>query len=236
MSEEPGYHNRQLALATTIRGMLCDLGPSTYNEIAPNIAYWIEYGITGEFATTDDLVERVSPVAWGRYGSDSDISRFLKEFRDAPHRSEQARSFVDKLCRFILRWFAIGSVENVQADCRWSNVSPDGSYGFIHAASFVGHLIDCGLLGHDLVRQNLVKPLISHHYYNDNGPGKAVRANAIYRLFIAAGNTLLQGVLEPEDVQVCFETVDSQITLERIQGLDAARLNVRCDSRFGASH
>jgi len=52
MPEVPDYHNRQLALAATIRDQLCCLYPSTYGEIAPEIEYWIEYGITEEFVTT----------------------------------------------------------------------------------------------------------------------------------------------------------------------------------------
>jgi len=230
MSQLGGYHNRQLALAATIRDMLYDLCPLTYNEIALNIEYWIEYGITEEFTNTDDLMGQVSPIAWDNRGSHSDISRFLKEFRDAPHRSEQARSFVDKLCRLVHRWFAIASVESLRMGWDYSNVATFGGNTFIRAASFVGHLIECGLLDHDLVRRHLVKPLIAHHYVDENNPAKTVRANAIYRLFIAAGNTLLQGVLEPGDVQVCFRTLDSQITLGNIVGLDAARLNVRRDS------
>ena len=175
-------------------------------------------------------------MAWGLSGSHSDISQFLKEFRDAPHRSEQARSFVDKLCLLILRWFTIASVENVQAGSRWCNVLPYGEDVFICAASFVGHLIESGLLGHDLVRRHLVKPLIAHHYANEDHPTKTAKANAIYQSFITAGNTLLQGVLEPGDVHICFKTLDSQIVLRKIARLDAVRLNVRCDSRPDASH
>jgi hypothetical protein len=63
MPDGPGYHNRQLALAAKIRALLCSLSPSTYEEIAPNIEYWIEYGITEQFTTIDDLVERVSSVS-----------------------------------------------------------------------------------------------------------------------------------------------------------------------------
>jgi len=228
--------NLQPVLAQKICNLLYDLGPSTYDEIAPKVEYWIEYVLAEHFTTTDGLVQRVSPMAWDSRGSHSDISRFLKEFRDAPHRSEQARSFVDKLCPLVLRWFAIASVENLRMGDHWSNVATFGGNTFIRAASFVGHLIESGLLGHDLVRRHLVKPLIAHHYTDDNGPGKAVRANAIYQLLIAAGNTLLQGVLEPGDVQVCFKTLDGQTAIGGIAGLDVARLNVRCDSRPDALH
>jgi len=236
MSDDYDYDNLQPVLAENIRNFFCDLGPSTYDEVAPNIEYWIEYVLTEGFTTTDELVRRVSPMAWSAQGSRSDISRFLKEFRDAPRRSEQARSFVDKLCPLVLRWFAIASVENVRITWHESGAATLVGNAFIRAASFMGHLIESGLLGHDLVRRHLVKPLLALHYANDNDPAKAIRANAIYQLFIAAGDTLLQGVLEPGDVEVCFKILDSQIALERIQGLDAARLNVRCDSRFGASH
>jgi len=236
MSNGYNYGKLQPILAEKICNLFYDLGPSTYDETAPKIEYWIEYVLTEDFIATDDLLGRVSPMAWSTRGSHSDISRFLKEFRDAPHRSDQVRSFVDKLCRLVLRWFAIASAEHLRMDDHYSNVATLGGNTFIRAASFVGHLIECGLLDHDLVRRHLVKPLISHHYINDNDSGKVVRANAIYQLFIVAGNTLLRSVLEPGDVQVCFETLDSQITLGEIAGLDAARLNVRFDSLFDAPH
>jgi allophanate hydrolase subunit 1 len=86
--DKPGWHNRWPVLAAKIRSLLYSLSPSTNDETAPKIQYWIEYVIAEEFTTIDDLVERVSSVAWGYRGSRSNISRFLKELRDAPHRSE----------------------------------------------------------------------------------------------------------------------------------------------------
>ena len=235
MPNGPGYHRRQPVLAEKICSLLSSLNPSTYDEIAPKIEYWIEYVITEQFTTTDDLVERVSPVVWS---CGPHVSRFLKQFRDAPHRSERARSFVDKLCLHLLRWFAIASTENLGLNGGQAEVSKHGGIGYICAASFVGHLIECGLLGHDLVRQHLVKPLITHHYADGKSACKFVRANAIYQLFIAAGNTLLQGPLEPEDVRVCFETLDTQFyySIGGLAGFDAARLNVRCESRLDSLH
>jgi hypothetical protein len=240
MSSEPGYHNRQPVLAENICNLLYSLSPSTYDEIAPKIEYWIECVIAEQFTTVDDLVERVSSVAWEDRGSQSDISRFLKEFRDAPHRSEGTRSFVDGLCLHVLRWFAVASVEDL-----WKNwhphtslVSKRGGPGFIHAASFVGHLIERGLVGRELARRYLFKPLTTYYYDKDNFSKQSIRANALYKLF-TAGNALLQGLLEPEDVQVCFEKLETWTTLGEINGLellDAARLNVRCDSRFDPSH
>jgi hypothetical protein len=250
---EPGYHNRQPVLATKIRNLLCSLSPSTYDQIAPKIEYWIEYGITEQFTTTDDLVERVSFVAWD-CNEPRDVARFFKEFRDAPHRSERMKSFVDELAIHVLRWFTIAAADNFASiyNSRYNHnatsgynstvnhnynyghnldvpVTPGGGWtGFPRAASFVGHLIECGLLGHDLVRRHLIKPLIAHHGYDNS------RAGAIYQLFVAAGNTLLQGLLEPGDVQVCFETLDACRT--GIVGCNAAGLNVRCDSRSNASH
>ncbi|KAF9649375.1 hypothetical protein BDM02DRAFT_3230627 [Thelephora ganbajun] len=56
---------------------------------------------------------------------------------------------------------------------------------------------------------------------------------AIYQLFITAGNTLLQGLLEPEDVWICFERLDAPIPLgvigglDRLYSLDAEKLNHR---------
>jgi hypothetical protein len=259
MPDGPGYHNRQHALATKICSLLSSLNSSTYDEIAPKIEYWIEYVITEQFTTISDLVERVSSVAWG-VGSYFDISRFLKEFRDAPHRSESMRSFVDQLCTHVLRWFAIAATEDL-SNC-WNNSSvTNGGWGsFACAASFVGFLAQCGLISHDLVRRHLVKPLITHHGYDH------YRARAIYELFAPAGNVLLQGLLEPRDVQVCFERLDtlgetfledgsdhpafqvySQIlctlggvgildTLDEGAELYSAKLDVRCDSRIDALH
>jgi hypothetical protein len=225
MLDGPGFHNRQPIIAAKIRRLLHFLSPSTYDEIAPKIEYWIEYVITEQFTTINDLVERVSAVAWEKCASRSDISRFLKEFRDAPHRSERTRSFVDELCLHILRWFAIAAAEDLPASGHLS-VMNGGKEGFTRAALFVGHLIKCGLLNHDLVRRHLIKPLVAHHGYDNH------RAKAIYRIFVVAGNTLLQGLLEPKDVQVCFEILD---ILREGAELKTERLNVRCDSRPDAS-
>ena len=241
MPDGPGYHNRQLVLATKIYSLLCSLSPLTYDEIAPKIEYWIEYVTTEQFTTTGDLVERLLPIAW-----DCDksyyIARFLKEFRDAPCRSECMRSFVDDLSIQILRWFAIAAADNFSSSdfspndmyfsssVYWKFITSGGSIGFPRAASFVGHLIECGLLNHDLVRRHLIKPLIAHHGYNIH------RARAIYQLFVAAGKPLLRGLLEPGDVKVCFETLETEASRAGIGGFDAARLNVRRDSRSDAFH
>ena len=140
MSNGPGFHNRQAVLATTVYNLLYDLGPSTYDEIAPTIEYWIKYGITERFTTIENLMERVSPVAWNDRGSHSHISRFLKEFREAPRRAEQMRSFIDELCLYILRWFSVASADDFRVDRYAGLVSRSGGVGFIRAASFVGHL------------------------------------------------------------------------------------------------
>ena len=246
---EPGYHNRQPVLATKICHLLRSLSPPTYDEIAPKIEYWIEYGITEQFTTTDDLVERLSFVAWD-CDEPRHIVRFFKEFRDASHRSERMRSFVDDLTIHVLRWFAIAAADNFafgyaytynygyrtnyhrsyDYNFNWDvPVTPGGGWsGFPRAASFVGHLIECGLLDHDLVRRHIIKPLITHLGYNNS------RAEAIYNLFVVAGNTLLQGLLEPGDVQVCFETLGTYCA--RTGGPEAAKLNVRCDSRLNPLH
>jgi hypothetical protein len=228
MSDIPGYHNRQFVLATKICNLFCSLTSSTYDEIAPKAEYWIEYVITEQLTTTGDLVERVSSMAWANRGSRSDISRFLKEFRDAPHRSEPLRSFVDELCLHVLRWFAIAAADDLNFYWNGPSVACGGKDGFLRVALFVGNLIECGLFGHDLVRRHLIKPLVTHHDYDSN------RARAIYQLFVVAGETLLQGLLEPEDVEVCFEILDTLD--EEGAELDTTRLEVRCDSRFDASH
>ena len=208
--------------------------------LSPKIEYWIEYALTEQSVNVDDLVEQLSSMAWDSGSSDADIARFLKEFHDAPHRSEQARSFVDELCLHLLRWFAVASADDLDRDWHTGLVSRSGGCGFTRAASFVGHLIECGLLGRELVGKHLSKPLTSH-YYNNNDDGvvkQVIRADAIFELFTIAGNTLLQGFLAPEDVQVCFERLEARTSLGGITKPDAwaARLNVRYNPRLHVPH
>ena len=236
-----GFHNRGRHIALKIRSLLTSLPqkPPEYDKVAPKIEFWIEYVLRERFVTVEELVEGVSRVAWDGCDSYASAGRFLKEFRDAPRRSEEARSFVDKLCEHTLRWFAIASVEDLEAsdrcDVRADKVAIRGGESFVYAASFVGHLIEWGLLSHELVRRHLVKPLITHHYVNQDSVN-VFRAGAIYRLFVAAGTTLLQGLLEPEDVQVCFETLNAQISLGGITGLSEGKLQVRRAVRSVRSH
>jgi len=220
MATQPGLHNRRPHIASKIRSLLISLTntPSKYDEITPKIEYWIEYVLRERFTTVDELVEGVSYVAWDQGGSYASVGRFFKEFYDAPHRSEQARSFVDELCEYVLRWFAIAAAEDSYTGTITSVASGGGS-GFARAASFVGYLVEWGLLSHELARQHLIKPLIAHDDNNHN------RANATHQLFHTAGNTLLRGLLEPEDVQACFKALDPWIG--RIVGLDAVEVQVR---------
>ena len=155
------------------------------------------------------------------------IARFLKEFRATPHRSEQARSCVDGLCSRVITWFAAASAENLVPwnGHDYADVARYGGSGFVRAASFVGHLIEFGVLDLDLVRRHLVKPLIAHHYTNPDDSGRGFRTLAIYQLFLAAGNTLLQGLLEPKDIEACFETFDTKMP-SGFTGLNAVKLNV----------
>ena len=228
LSRESGFHNRQNSISSRIRSLLISLTekPSEEDRITPKIEYWIEYVLREHFTTVDELVEGVSYVAWEDGGSYSTVTRFLKEFRDVPHRSDQARSFVTRLCSHSLRWFAIASVECLSMGSSDGSIASGGGNGFIRAASFVGHLIKCGLLSHELVRQHLVKPLINHYDGDTTYLWEPVRANAIYQLFIAAGNTLFEGLLEAEDVLVCFRTLDIQSTVGKIEGYDAGRVKV----------
>jgi len=231
--------HRQLVLAENICNLFCDLGPSTYDEIAPKIEYWIEFALTEYFTTTSDLAERVSPVAWDARGTHSDISRFLKEFHDAPHRSGRIKSFVDELCLHIVRWFAAASTEDLWEKWHIGLVSKRGGPGFMRAASFVGHLIECGLLSHErseLVHRFIFKPLTARFYNKEIYKKQSITATAIYQLFTAAGNTLLQGLLEPEVVQDCLKILETRILLGEVLGLDQferTRLNVLCYSRPG---
>ena len=233
MSNEGGFHNCKRPISSNIRSLLISLTrePSKYDRTTQNLERWIEYVLREDLTTVDELVEGVSNVAWEGGGSFASVGRFLKEFRDAPHRSDQARSFVTQLCSHVLRWFAIASVEyhsNPNED--WGGIiASGGGKGLIRAASFVGRLIECGLLSHELVRQHLIWPL-TDHYYGDSEDFKrhSVRANVIYQLFIAAGNTLFQGLFEAEDVWICFETLDVQSKAGNIKEYDTARVKVWC--------
>ena len=236
LSDDPGYHNRRPILVTNISDLLCSLNSSTYDDISPKVEYWIEYVFREGITTVDELVEGVSSRVWNQGGSY--VVRFFKEFFDAPLRSEQARSFVDKLCELVLRWFAVASAENISSHLHYGYVAKGGEDGLRSAASFVGYLIEYGLLGHDLVRRHLIKPLIAHHYADSNSAMKSARASAVYQLFIAAGSTLLQGLLEPEDVQACFELLDTPFygSTKGVVGLDAAKLKVHREFHPDVSH
>ena len=237
MSGEYGYHNRKGRICSQICSLLASLteNPSEYDQTAPKIEYWIEYVLREDFSTVDELVEGVSYVAWSTSGvSFATVGKFLKEFRDAPHRSEQGRTFVTQMCSHVLRWFSIASVECVWNSYDWGAgwISSGGGPGFIRAASFVGYLIEWGLLSRELVQRHLTKSLTNHvygTYYHVESPG-AIRARAIYQLFAAAGNTLLQGLLEPDDVKACFDMLDTWS--QRGVGCNAAELKVQytaCD-------
>jgi len=236
---EGGFHKRGHYIALKIRSLLLSLTtePSEYDEIAPKVEYWIEYVLREQFTTVDELVEGVLQVAWDGGTAYANVARFFKEFADTPNRSEPARSFVYKLCEHLLRWFAIASVGSLPTNPVYfpASVASGGGNGFMGAASFVGYLIEWGLLSDELVRRHLVKPLIAHHYTNPSDHGKSIRVMAIYRLFVAAGDTLLQGLLEPEDVQACFTTMDAGVFIKGIEGPDAAKLKAQCSTHLEVS-
>ena len=234
MSDRQSYRNRQEHFYAKIQSLFLSLcnEPSNYDLIAPKIEYWIEYVLHEQSITVDELVEGVSHVAWGGGGSYAVFGRFFKELRDAPRCSEQARTFVTRLCDHVLRRFAAASVEGLRLDWGgWFKFPPVWKYGgrgFVCAASFIGHLINSGLLGHELVLRHLPKPLTNHYDRPDTDTQSpaVVRASAIYQLFTDAGNTLLQGLFEPDDVQACFEILNAEA--QRIEGFNAAKLQVWC--------
>jgi len=238
MSGGTGYHNRGIVIGTKISSLLSALEPTTYDEISPKIEYWIEYALTEQSVNAGDFVDQLSSMMWDHRSSNADVARFLKEFHDAPHRSEQAKSVVDNLCSRLLLSFAAASAEDLTLWYRNNafKIATQGGEGFVRAASFVGHLIECGMLDRKLVRRHLVKPLIAHHYTDCDRIPKSFRVEAIYQLLAAAGNTLLQGLLKPEDVHVCFETLNSEIPSGIVVGLDAEKLAVRCAACSSASH
>ena len=125
-------------------------------------------------------------------------------------------------------------MENLSQDLSLELVGDYLGSRFVGAASFAGHPIEQNLLSHELVRRHLIKPLIAHHH-TDYDNTQVLRASAIYQLFITAGNTLLCGLLEPKDFQVCFETLDFWISRGRIAGAIKPKLQVRCAINFNAS-
>ena len=237
----PSYDHRQVVIIPKICSLLRSLGPSTYDDVAPKVEYWIECALNDHSIPVGQLAEQVASVPWtSSHGSHASVVRFLKEFRDALHRSEQAKTFINDLCTHVLRWFTAASAEDaitMEQGMMWSGswVVMHGGRGFISAASFVGNLVERGLLSHDLVRRLLVKSLIAHHYTDRDGVQKSVRAMAIYKLFVTAGNTLLQGLLDPEDVEACFKTLDAKISLKGVVGPNAGKLNVLYSSYPSAS-
>lgn len=196
-SEEPSYHGCKKYICQKIRSLLLSLNCHSpkYREVASKVEYWIEYALHEHFITVGELVEGVSYVAWDDGGDPVNVGQFLREFRDAPRRSEQAKSFVVQLCRRILRWFAVAQAQDTS---RIRTPLLRNDPGFLRAASLVGHLIEQGLLSHELVRRHLVKPLINHDYsYHDNLNSRNAaesRTLAIDRLF-TAGNSLLRDIV-----------------------------------------
>ena len=225
-----GYDSCKDVLVSNVSRMLCFLYPSTYDELAPKIEYWIEYIITEQFATPKDLAEQLSIIAWDCPDHDAGFPRFLKEFRDAPNRSESMISFVDELCLRVLRWFASASADSFRMDDDDSGLVPrGGGNGFVRAASFLGRLVKHGLLSRELFRWHVVKPLTL--YVKDRPHlSLAIRASAIYKLFAVAGDVLLQGLLETGDVRACLKTLDTQVPsgCSEIVGFDPVTFNVRC--------
>ena len=234
----PGYHNCAISISAKIYSLFRLLEIPTYDGIAPKIEYWVELALTQQFTTVDELVEQVSLLVWNGLKSPISFSRFLREFRDSPRRSAQARSFVDDTCTRVFQWFVAASAEDLGEDSNDGIAAIGGGNGFMKVALYVGQLIKHDLLSHELVRLHLIKPLTTHHYPSPNGTAEAVRANVICRLFYIAGDTLLRGLLEPEDSRVCLEILGAQLSGPgaRITGFSNADLEVQCATHPSASH
>ena len=118
-----------------------------------------------------------------------------------------------------------------------TTVARYGGCGFVGAASFVGYFIQYGLLDHELVRLHLIKPLTTHYYPRPETPAATVKINAICRLFVAAGSTLVQGLLEPEDVQVCFKLLEIHLSRHGVTTvLSRTKLEVQCATHPNAAY
>jgi hypothetical protein len=109
------YYNPQPVLAVKICGLLRSLDPSTYEEIVPEVEHWVEYFITEQFTSTDDLAERLSSVTWDHGGSSKD---------SAMHPTVQ-RSFVDGFSIYVLRWSSIAAAEDLSGYWGDSSIARD---------------------------------------------------------------------------------------------------------------
>ena len=232
-----GYHNRGVAISAKICSLLRSLNTSTYGDITPKTEYWIELALTQQLTTVDELAEGVSLLVWNNQSYAAGLARFLKEFRDSPRRSTQAKPFVENVCTRIFQWFVVASAEDLGEDWKDGLVAIGGGYRFMEVTSYIGHLVEHGLFSPELVRLHLIRSLTMHHYSSPNRPAETVRANAICRLFCIAGDVLLRGLLEPEDIRVCFEIVKTQLLKrDKIVGFSDANLEVQCPTHPDASH
>ena len=223
------YQNRDISVSTKIYDLLSHLDTRTYHEVVPKLEYWIELALSQRFTTAAKLVEHVSAIMWTNHQSPESFTRFLREFRDSPRRSTHSRSFVNELCTRAFWWFTAASAVDLGKNRDDNGAAKGGGYGFIGAASFVSHLIERDLLDHKLVRQHLIKPLISHHYPNPGTTRESVRSIAILQLLIDAGNTLVQGLLEPDDARACFDILEAQLSSPHVIALlSTTKLQVRC--------
>lgn len=224
------YQDRGVAVSRKIYTLFTCLDVETYEEVAPKIEYWTEWAFSQQLTTVDKLVEHLSDLAWTTYRCPASFARFLREFRDSPRRSPQAKLFVKEFCARVFWWFAAASAEDLAMAWQKDTVAGGGGCGFVEAASFIGHLIEYDMLDHKLVRQHLVKPLTTHHYSQPGAPEELVRVYAVGRLFVAAGTPLLQGLLEPEDVRLCFKMLEIRLTRD-----GTTKLEVQCATHPDAS-
>ena len=202
MSRESGYHisTQQYFQRSAPSSALLTLQHITRSHRRSNSGLY-QYALTEHSITIDELMREVSSMAWSGHVSHPSVARFPKEFRGAPHRSEQTRS-VDELCPQVLRWFVAAEAENLSVRLGGGGysyglkVAMGGGEGFIRATSFVEYLIERGLLSSDLVRRHLVKPLIAHHYEDQDDVQRSVRAIALKRREEEQRNNV--GVQEPK--------------------------------------
>ena len=233
--------NHRGTVGAEIHDLLASLTPSAYGEVSSKIGLWIESTLTEQFMNADNLVEQLSSTPkWTFYPYASVVARFLKEFRDAPHRSEQAKYFVDELCARVLRWWAAASAENLASSALNQSrthrvVGGGGGDDFIHAASIVGSLVGCGLPSRELVRRYLIKPLISHRCMDREDAEKSIRVGGIFQMLSFARNALYLGLFEPEDVRACFELLGTKVSFGGMAAPETGRINVRCSTNPCAS-
>ena len=199
-----------------IRSRLWELDQKlpSYQRKTSETRYLIQYFLSEKLLTVDELVKGVSDIAWGKPTCSEILAKLLKELYDGPHQSEDIKSFVNTFFSDAVRKISTALLANVLLG---KTISPDVEYAVV----FVGHLTALGLLSPQLVEFHLIRPLTLD---NDGEPKIGIDGNActlwcsnktsrnmlLWKLFSAAGEQLVQGILKTEDVKICMDIFEEE--------------------------